>query len=440
MKRVGMVLVVIVFLGIVYTAMRGTTVAVEMYVVERRDVFEYITEDARTRLDDEYIIDMPIMGTVQRIDAEIGDTVTAGQVIAEVDTFALEQSIREVEAQIQQTLAFESGVDVEKPKEEDIASAELKVREMRDALEIAKNNHDVLEFNVAEAEKVYTRAKGLLAAGAGSESQFDEAELRYKGLKEDLKGAQLEEDAANKALEQADLAYKRLTGSIDDNEYMRDSYRAEIAGLEARLAALKDDLKKTKITAPVTGPVLEKYIQDRRVLAAGEPLLKIGDMASIEIECDVLSEEITPMRVGNRVEILGKAIVGRDSIFGEVERIYPSGFMKISSLGVEQQRVRTIIHFDNTDVGLRPGTSVDVRIITAEALQTLSIPDRALFRNEGEWSVYVVEGDTAKLHTVEVGLRNDDWAQITGGLEEGMMIVSELKNELEDGIAVTRID
>ena len=185
--------------------------------------------------------------------------------------------------------------------------------------------------------------------------------------------------------------------------------------------------------------VLEKYIEDRRVLLAGEPLLKIGDMDSIEIESDVLSEEIGPMRVGNRVEIKGKALQDR-VVFGTVKRIYPSGFMKISSLGVEQQRVRTIIEFDNSEIQLRPGTSVDVRIITAQSENALAIPDRALFRHQEDWALFIVNGDVAELIAVEVGLRNDDWAEIVSGVEEGTLIVSELKNDLVDGLKVSRLE
>lgn len=430
-------IVLVVIIGI-YLALREPSLMVEMSEVSTQTVYEYIVEDAKTRLDNEYIIDMPIAGTIERMTLNIGDRIEQGQMIAQVDTFALEQEIRQVEALITQQSALMVGVDVEKPKDEDIASAKLRVNEMKDALSIASKTGDVLKINRDEALKAFERNKGLLEAGATSQSAYDEAELRHKGLEEDLKRAKLQVDAAQKALGQAEIALKRLTGSVDDNEYVRDSFTAEIDGLKARLAALNDDLKKAKILAPVTGPVLEKYIEDQRVLRPGEPILKLGDMNSIEIECDVLSEEITPMQVGNSVEIMGKALKGRE-LMGEVARIYPAGYMKISVLGVEQQRVRTIIAFDNETVQLRPGTSVDVRIITAQSPDTLAVPDRALFRNEGEWSLFVVENGTARLVNVEVGLRNDDWAEITSGVEAGALIVSELKNDLVDGISVSRL-
>ena len=168
-------------------------------------------------------------------------------------------------------------------------------------------------------------------------------------------------------------------------------------------------------------------------------MLKIGDLTSIEIECDVLSEEVSRMRVGNKVLISGKALQGRE-LEGKVTRIYPAGFMKISSLGVEQQRVRTLISFDNEEVRLLPGTRIEVEIVTEEAVDTLAVPDRAVFRHEGGWALFIVEGGRAALTSVRIGLRNEDWAEVLEGVTADTIVVGELKNDLEDGIRVTALD
>ena len=117
---------------------------------------------------------------------------------------------------------------------------------------------------------------------------------------------------------------------------------------------------------------MEKFIEDEQVLPPGAPLLAIGDLSSIEVEADILSEEIGVVRVGQGVEISGKALGGK-IVHGKVKTIYPSGFKKISSLGIEQQRVKTLIAFDNSDIGLRPEVSVDVKIIIAESPDALRI-------------------------------------------------------------------
>jgi HlyD family secretion protein len=211
-----------------------------------------------------------------------------------------------------------------------------------------------------------------------------------------------------------------------------------MASCEAQLQALKSDLEKTVVEAPISGVVLEKYVEDERVLPAGTPLLKLGDLRAVEIECDVLSEEVGRIHVGDPVEITGKALQGIVRM-GRVARVYPSGFKKISALGIEQQRVRTIIEFDNNGLDLRPGTSVDLRIITEERTDVIAVPERATFRHKDGWAVFTVDAGRARLTPIEIGIKNNELAEVRSGLEVGQVVVAEPKNELADGVRVTAL-
>lgn len=438
-RRVLYIVVGAIVVAAVAWSFRSQPVVVPFTQPEVRTVREFIAEDAETRLADRYTIDMPVNGTVQRIALEVGDTVEKGQVVAQVDPYDLQRRIDEVEARIAQARAQASGVDVQKPKPEQIESARIHVEEMQDTLEVARQAHRVIELELEEAERAYQRAQELLQAGAVSQTYLDEAETRYETLTENLRRATLEQQAAEKALAQARLAYEQIRASVDDNEYLREAYLAEAAALEAQLAMLQNDLEKAAMRSPVAGPVLEKFVEDSRVLQAGAPLLTIGDVESIEIESDILSEEITQIDVNDPVEIFGKALRGR-TVAGHVKRIYPAGFEKISSLGIEQQRVKILIEFDNAEAGLRPGTSVDVRIITEESPETLAVPDRAVFRAGNEWYAFRVVGGRAAQTPVELGLRNDEWAEVLDGLSQDDVIVAELTNDLADGARVSPLD
>jgi HlyD family secretion protein len=435
-RRITYAAGIVVALILVALMMRGSPLAVETMQAEIRAVRAYIAEDAKTRLDDDVLIDMPISGTVRKIVLDEGDTVAAGDCVATVDPFPIEQQIAGVNAMIEQAKARLTSVDIEKPKPEELASAELQVQQELDRQSIARRELAIAENNLADAEREYHRVQSLHESGAVSQSQFDEAERAYKNARENLERATLAEKANQKGREIADLASQRLRGSIDDNEFMRQVYDAEIENLESQVRRLQDDLQKATITSPVDGVILEKFIEDSRVLAAGSPLLRIGDMSTIEIECDVLSEEVGRVSVGDPVEITGKALNG-EIIMGKVKRIYPAGFKKISSLGIEQQRVRTILEFDNAAAQLRPGTSVDVRIITDEVVDAVAVPERATFRSDSGWAVFVVEDGEATLAPVEITLKNDDWAAIASGLTAGQTIVAEPKSELEDGMSVS---
>jgi len=311
----------------------------------------------------------------------------------------------------------------------------MRVKEAQDALQIAEKEHSIARIDFTEAQKDYERAKKLLTEGVASQSEFDRAERRFKGLEQHLQRTRLAVDASRKGLEIAKLGSQRMLGSVDDNEYMREVYQAEIERQQAQISILRSDLEKMVIRAPVSGPLLEKYVENRRVLMAGTPLLKLGDLASIEIECDVLSEEVVRVREGNEVEITGKAL-GANPVTGTVKRVYPSAFMKISSLGIEQQRVKTLIAFDNTALGLRAGTRIDIKIVTEAHDEALAVPERATFRREGQWYVFAVEGGRTRLRPVTLGLKNDEWAEVLEGLSPQEIIISEPMNDLEDGMRV----
>jgi HlyD family secretion protein len=326
-------------------------------------------------------------------------------------------------------------VDVEKPKPEDLAASKKQIEEAQESLRIAEKAQSIAQINLQEAELAFERAQNLVREGIASQRELDTAGTAYEAAQQEADRARLARNAAEVNVEIAQLSSQRLVGSVDDNEFMRDVYQAQIEGLQAQMNMLRDDIEKTNIRAPVTGPILEKYIESRRVLAAGTPLLRQGDLASIDIESDILSEEVVRVKAGDPVELLGKAL-GDRVIEGTVKSIYPSAFKKISSLGIEQQRVKVLIGFDNAEANLRPGTSLDARIITAQADEAIAVPERSIFRREGQWYVFTVNGGEAVLTPVEIGLKNDEWVEIRNGLVPDAQLILEPSNDLEPGASV----
>ncbi len=432
------VAVCVVLAGAAYV-WRGKSVLVETAPVTQQDVREYIAEDGKTRLSREYLVDVPVAGRVGRIALNEGDTVNEGDCIATVDAFALKQQIAASEALCNQARAQMTGVDKAKPKPEDLAAAEARVQELRESVAAVARERSVAEINRENARKEFDRLRALREQGAASQSALDAAERAYKSLQEEVQRAALAEKAAAKACEAAELAARSLKASVEDNEYMRAVYAAELERLAAETKAVEHDVRLASVTAPVTGVLLEKYVDSERTLAPGMPLMKLGDLADIEIESDILSEEVVRVRQGQPVEITGKALAGK-TLPGKVKRIYPSAFTKISALGVEQQRVKVITEFDNTEAQLRPGTSVDIRVITAESTNVFAVPDSAVFRHGGQWRVFTAQNGHARLVPVEVGLRNDVCAEIKSGLKREDRVITNPPTELADGARITLRD
>jgi len=434
-KRLFSLILIIVILLIAFLLLSKKPITVEAAKVSSGAIREYIEEEGKTRLDEKYIISMPVDGKLHRIKLNEGEIVKKDETIATVDDFPTKQKIESLNNKIKELNASIEGVDKAKPKPDEIKATEINLSEAKLKIETADKELNIIKISLQTKEKEYERMKQLLDDKVINQAEFDPVNESYKSLKEQLKKAELGTEEAKLNYEIAQLKNNIIIQSTEDNEYQRKVYQSQIKQTEAELNILKDNLDKTKIKSPVNGIILEKFVESEQVIPAGTSLLVIGNLDTIEIESDILSEEIVKVKVGQKVEITGKALDNK-SIIGEVKRIYPTGFKKISSLGVEQQRVKTIIGYDNKEIGLRPQTTVDIKIIVNEASPALIIPERAMFKTDNQWNVFKIEGPIAKLTPIKIGIRGDENVQVLEGLKEGEIIVSDLVNELKDGSKV----
>jgi HlyD family secretion protein len=157
----------------------------------------------------------------------------------------------------------------------------------------------------------------------------------------------------------------------------------------------------------------------------------------LEIVADLLSTDAVRVTAGAPVVI--ERWGGGHELHGRVRRIEPSGFMKISALGVEEQRVNVIIDFDDPRAAgqaLGDGYRVEVRIVMWQEDNVLKVPIGALFRQQAGWAVFVVSDDRARLQPVEIGQRNQLEAQILSGLSAGQTVVLHPPDTLTDDTRV----
>ena len=126
---------------------------------------------------------------------------------------------------------------------------------------------------------------------------------------------------------------------------------------------------------------------------------------------------------------------------GRVRRVEPSGFMKVSALGVEEQRVNVLIDFVDAASATRSlgdNYRVDVQVVLSESSDVLKIPVGVLFRRGRDWTVFVVENGRVRSQRVELGQRNATEAQVVTGLQAGQEVVLHPPDGLQDAVRVTR--
>ena len=140
------------------------------------------------------------------------------------------------------------------------------------------------------------------------------------------------------------------------------------------------------------------------------------------------------MKPGAPVRISGW---GGGTLAGKVTRIDPAGFVKVSALGLEEQRVRVIIDFSDPPeawVGLGHEFRVVVSAVAWNEADVLKIPVTALFRKGEDWAVFRVAGAAALLTPVRIGQRNGREAQVLSGLTTGQQVIL---HKIKDGVKVT---
>jgi len=296
------------------------------------------------------------------------------------------------------------------------------------------------------AVKELERVRQLVTRGARTEDDLDRAHLQQ------VEGdAGYRQDSLVHAAMLAMQAATNLTPTMVQQYIARIGLKSDVLDkqlAEAQVRLEQAELNRTRgtMTSPADGVVLSRFVSSEGFFAPGTRLLEIGRLEELEVEADVLSVDVVGVKPGHRVEIYGPAI-GPAPARGTVTRIFPAGFSKVSSLGVEQQRVKVIVRFDPGDLerlrrerNLGVGYRVRVKIETAENPQALVVPRSALFRGPGgAWQLYAVRRGRAEIAAVRIGILNDEFAEVLEGLEEGEPVVPAPDTNLSDGQRVTAV-
>ena len=404
MRNIGskffvLVVVALVVGGLGY-AFWPEPVDVDLAKVERGSLQVTVDEDGKTRIREKYVVSAPLVGRLLRINMEAGDPVVAGKTLLAtieprdpdlLDARAVAQAAASVKA------------------------AEATLKKMEPALQTVR---DAQAF--AEAE--LTRARKAATGNAISKSELENAEYDYRQKSEELRSTRIQEEIARFELEQAEAALLRTRPRDDD----------AVDGV-----ANGNGGWTFTIYSPINGRVLRVLQESAAVVNAGTPLLELGEPLDLEVEIDVLSRDAVKIHPGARV--LLEHWGGEKPLLGRVRLVEPSGFTKISTLGVEEQRVNVIVDFvdpPEARTTLGDGFRVEARIVIDEAEDVLRVPTSALFRVGSESAVFKVIDDEVHEQVVKLGRQNGLEAEVVTGLSAGDEVVVHPSDQIDDGVKV----
>lgn len=368
-------------------------VLVELLEVKTGPLKVAVSEEAKTRVHDIYVLSAPVTGYLRRIDAEVGDSVEVSKTkIAEIEpidpTFLDTRSEAQAQAAVQAALAAEA-----------LAQAEVKQAEAE------------LDFALQE----FKRMRDLQRKNSVSIRELDNAERAYKSRRASLATAQ---------------------AGLQMREFEHERAKAQLVS-PATTQHNHGHCECLTISAPVSGKILKVINKSEGVINAGTPLVEIGDPRDLEIVVELLSFDAVSVEPGQRVIV--KNWGGEKPLEGRVIQIEPIGFTKVSALGIEEQRVNVIVAFQSEFekwARLGHGYQLDVDIILWEGNDVLTVPITSLFRQGEKWALYVANGGTVEKRIVEVGNKNTFDVEIVSGLKIGELIIPHPNDQIADGVEV----
>lgn len=421
----------VVIVGIVW-GMRTQPVQVEAAKVTSGPLRVAVEEEGKTRLKSRYVVSAPVAGFMARLPLKAGDRVKSGDVITRLSPTSapfLDPRARDTS---------EARVEVAQGS---LIAAQARVRVAQAALEVAQSRVGPLEEQQrsAQVDLDYWRRE-----------QQREDILVKSG---DLPAQRL--DRTRTEIARAEAALQAARRTVESGKMQIDSAVAELAAAEAQLRPLNAEITAAKaqtresaprprstvsipVAVPAGGRVIRVIQESEGVVQPGTPLIEIGDANAIEVEVEVLSQDAVQMMPGTRVLLTGWG--GEGELEARVRVIEPGGFTKISALGVEEQRVRVIADITSPEERwkkLGDGYRVEASFVLWESDKVLQVPANALFRYDGGWSVFVIDGGVARRRAVEVGHRSGLAAEILKGLKEGDTVVAHPDETVEDGKQVS---
>jgi HlyD family secretion protein len=380
------VFVVLLVLG---AALWPESVEVDLARAERGALQITIDEEGETRVRERFVVSAPVAGRLQRIELEPGDPVVRGETVLARLTPS-PPTLLDTRTQAE----FAAGVEA-----------------ARAAVGQARAERERAAAALERARSLFRRQEGLAEAGAIS--------------RDDLEATQTAVRTAEEALRAAEFSVNRA-------EFDQQMARARLQPPGAAGGG-----RTIEIAAPIDGVVLKLARESESVVQPGEALLEVGDPAHLEVVADLLSTDA--VRVSRNARVLIDQWGGGRTLEGRVRRVEPAGFMKISALGVEEQRVNVIIDFVDVAAAARVlGDSyrVEVRIVVWEESDVLKVPVGALFRVGEQWAAFVVDNGLARTRVVTIGERNAAEAQVLEGLDAGQSVILHPPDNLTDDVRV----
>jgi HlyD family secretion protein len=343
-----------------------------------------------------------ISAPIRTVAVQIGDRVTAGQLLVKIDDSTLqaqlaqdEASLVEARARLRQTTANDQGAALT----------------TNSGLQSAHVAYDTAASNWRRNEDLYRQ-------GYISSSALDDARSQLAAAQASLQSAQVA--AQNASMTSAGGSAAQADVS---------SMEAAVAQGAAVVATVQTQIDQTSVTAPFDGIVTARNVDPGTLASPGAPLVQVSQLDPAYVNVGIPDGDLRYVRAGSEARVQVDALPGR-SWTGIIENLNDA-----AGQGTLTYLARVAI--PNRDLALKAGMVSNVTFVSGRDAHALIVPRGAIFSTDSGSGVYVVEHGVAKLRIVTVGLQTQTDAQVEGaGIEAGTVVITQRPDALTDGSPV----
>jgi len=353
---------------------------------------------AQIRSTQEIVVSPKVAGRVATVRADIGQNVRAGQVL-----FTLESKDYDAQARQAQAALDSAKANLTRTGDSGLSSQVIQAQAAVQQAQIQLN----------DAKDLYDRTQKLFTAGTASRQQLDGAKAKY-----DSAGIGLDTARQNLSLLQ-DKGGPQSTGVA--------SSQVDQAQATADLA--QSQLDNTIITSPITGVVASRAVDPGELVSSAVPAFVVIDLDSLVAEAAVEETQVAKIHVGQRVSVRVEA-AGNAALVGVVQTISPSADPHAQGYTVK-------VRLEAPGEAVRPGMFARLSLPVSTRDNVLVVPNTAIVTETGVPYVYLVVSNIVKKTAVQIGSADQSVTEVTEGLSEGALVITEGQSFLAEGDTVT---
>jgi HlyD family secretion protein len=397
--------------------------AVDVSRAHRQTIATTLSLDGQIAPMQESTLSTPESGTVSAVFVNEGDRVTAGQLLAKLDSSQLQAQLSANQAAVKQSQAKVSGSSVQAPiASQQYASA---VSQAEQNVQQAQNRVRTAEAALTNAQLVYKSNTQLAGQGYVAQTALEQARAGDVSAEQEVNNARQALPAAQAALQTA----RSNTGQTRVDQATIQQNQAALAQAQANVKLLQTQIAQSSIYAPFDGVVTQRLLDPGAFAGPNAPIVRVSQLSTVYVNANVPDENLAYVHAGTPATFTSASVPGK-TFHGTI-----SDVNAVPTTGTLSYRAR--IRQPNPGDVLRGGMLVTLTIAKEQHRDAIVVPRTALFTSDQGSNVYTVIDGKAKMLPVEVGLQTDTLAEVRGaGIRPGTPVITTRPDALQDGSVV----